>query len=246
MPTCVDQAIVLRLSDYSETSQIVSLFTAEHGLVRLIAKGVRRGTRERFAPGLDLLELGAVTFLPARGEAGLGTLTEWQQRDLFGGLRRDLVRLLSGLYAGEAVAALTEEGDSHPALFAALHELLAELGGPDAATAPLVVRSLVQFQLALVTAVGFLPDLVRCVNCGKVRARGAGAYFSSHAGGLACRNCEPKFAEKRRLSAAMLDAGPREGPPLEWFAALDYHLSHVAGRAFRVSAQLLSALTAAH
>ena len=37
-----DEAISLSVSDYSETSQIVSLFTLHSGRVRLLAKGSKR------------------------------------------------------------------------------------------------------------------------------------------------------------------------------------------------------------
>ncbi len=55
-----DRAIVLRRLDYSETSQILALFTREYGQVRVIAKGIKRSTRSRFAVGIDLLEVGQV------------------------------------------------------------------------------------------------------------------------------------------------------------------------------------------
>lgn len=127
MPAISDQAIVLRLSDYSETSQIVTLFSAGNGQLRLIAKGARRSTRARVAAGLDLLEYGEAGFFPPRGEAGLGTLTEWVQRDAFLGLRSSLPALYAGLYAAERVTALTQELDPHPALFVSLRELLRNL-----------------------------------------------------------------------------------------------------------------------
>ena len=45
----LDQAIVLGRLDYSETSQVHVLFAREHGKVRAIAKGIKRGTKKRFA-----------------------------------------------------------------------------------------------------------------------------------------------------------------------------------------------------
>jgi len=228
-----DQAIVLRLSDYSETSQIVSLFTAGSGLARLIAKGVRRGTRKRFAAGLDLLEYGEVSYAPPRGAAGLGTLTEWVQRDAFAGLRGNLLCLYSGLYAAELVSALTEEYDAHPELFAALLATLREL-----AEARPPVATIVRFQLELAAAIGYAPQLRECVGCGRPRTRGAPAYFSSTAGGLLCRDCEMHHVEKRRISPAMIDRGPQAGNFEQWFDLLDYHFSHVAGKAFKTAERL--------
>ena len=233
MPIRTDQAIVLRLSDYSETSQIVSLFTAGSGLARLIAKGVRRGTRRRFAAGLDLLEYGEVSYAPPRGTAGLGTLTEWTQRDAFAGLRANLLCLYGGLYTAELVSALTEEYDAHPELFAALLAALRELS-----TAKQPVATIVRFQLELAAAIGYAPKLHDCVGCGRPRTRGAPAYFGSAAGGLLCRDCEMHHVEKRRISPAMIDRGPQAGNSEQWFDLLDYHLSHVAGRAFKTADRL--------
>ncbi|MFQ5807080.1 MAG: DNA repair protein RecO [Phycisphaerae bacterium] len=248
MPVRTDQAVVLRLSDYSETSQIVSLFTASSGLVRLIAKGSRRGTRKRFAPGLDLLEYGEVSYAPPRGDAGLGTLAEWVQRDPFTGLRRELLRQYAGLYAVELVSQLTEEYDPHPALFNALLELLQRLavGETDPRPAPQApagpTAALVRFQGALLEAIGYAPNLRRCVGCGRPRIRGTHAYFSSSAGGLICRDCEMHHAEKRRIPPAMLGADPEAQYAADWFGLLDYHLTDIAGRAFKTADRLRSLL----
>lgn len=237
-----DHAIVLRLTEYSETSQIVTLFGATHGLVRLIAKGARRSTKTRFAAGLDLCELGDLGFVRPRGDAQLGTLTDWVQRDAFTGLRRALLRLNGALYAVELVAALTEEYDPHPTLFTALAETLRALAGPGPAAAQIPA-----FQQALLAAIGYAPCLDACVSCHRPVTTRAAAYFSAGAGGLLCRDCEPHHVEKRRLPPNLLGTAPATGRPRDWFDLLDYHLTHIAGHPFRTApgvAQALSADTA--
>ena len=251
MPVRGDHAVVLRLTDYSETSQIVTLFTAQAGLVRLIAKGSRRGTRTRFAAGLDLLEYGEVSYAPARGEAGLGTLTEWVQRDAFTGLRTELIRQYGGLYAVELVSKLTEEYDPHPELFSALLELLHRLdagprgSSPDSGAPADPATLIVRFQGALLKAIGYTPILGHCVGCGQPRVRGTRAYFSSTAGGLICRDCEMNHVEKRRISPAMLDGGPTARSAVDWFLLLDYHLTNIAGRTFQTADRLRGLVGAA-
>ena len=232
-----DEAVVLRLTEYSETSQIASLFTARHGLLRLIAKGVRRSTKKRFAVGLDLLELGEVGFVPAHGSAQLGTLTEWVQRDAFAGLRRELLRLHGGLYAIELVAALTEEGDPHPGLFGALVGTLHGLAGPGPAAGHLPT-----FQNVLLREIGYAPNMEACAGCAGRIAPGAPVYFSAGVGGLLCRDCEPHQIEKRRLPRDLLETTPDSGDAQEWFELLDYHLTHVAGRRFKTARQVLTLL----
>ena len=54
MTAIKDEAIVLRRLDYSETSQVLAFFTRDHGPRRLIAKGVKRSTKKKFATGIDL------------------------------------------------------------------------------------------------------------------------------------------------------------------------------------------------
>src|SRR5580700_7895306 len=98
MPLLQDRCICLRKLEYSETSQILTLFAREHGLQRLIAKGAHRKTKagaSKFGGGVDLLEVGGAVFTH-RPERELATLTEWDLREGHPELRRSL----RGIYLG--------------------------------------------------------------------------------------------------------------------------------------------------
>lgn len=230
METRRDEALVVRLTEYSETSQIATLFTALNGLVRLIAKGARRSTKTRFAAGLDLLELGDVMFVPPRGDAQLGTLMEWTQRDAFSGLRREALRLYGAMYAAELVTRMTEENDPHPRLYAGLVEAGRTLSG----TAP-AAPAIVAFQERLLHEVGYAPDLHNCVGCKHHPADRQRVYFSAGGGGIVCRDCEMHVVEKRRVPAGLLASPPSEGNAAEWFKLYDYYLTYLAGQRFRTA-----------
>ena len=248
MPIENDRALVLRLTDYSETSQIATLLTRQFGQVRLIAKGARRSTKARAAVGLDLLELGEAAFVPAKPDAGLGTLTEWKQLEAWRGLRDSLATLCGGLYAAELAAALTLEHDPHPELFDALLRLLETLAGPPALVADAnraVLTAIVRFQADLLKSIGLAPNLRQCISCGKARRRGTPAWFSSHGGGLVCEKCQERVAEKHPIEPLLLDGAKGTTPPAGWFALLDYHLSQVGGRAWESGWALRSALAIA-
>lgn len=227
-----DQAIVLRRIEFSETSQIVSVFTRDHGRHSLIAKGARRSTRTRFTPGLDLLELGELTFTPARGDAQLGTLAEWSQQALFEGLRRHLVRLYTACYAVELIDALTAEADPHPELFDGLLRLLRGLDvahGPGDGAASAVTAA-PRFQALLLRQIGYTPLLSECIDCRRrIDPRGI-VYFSAVAGGALCRDCEQHHAIKRRLPPGVLGSTLTADNVLDWFDLLDEMAATVAGR----------------
>ena len=230
MAAVKDQAIVLRRLDYSETSQVLVFLTRDHGRQRLIAKGIKRSTKKRFAPAIELLERGQLVFLAgSEHREGLGTLTEWRQAELHLGLRRDLQRLYAGQYAAEVTAAMIADGDPHPDLFDVMVGLLDSLaGGGD----PLPL--LAGYQVALLAAVGLWPDLTRCVICDKSAPPGRAAYFSAHQGGLICRDCEPKMAEKCKVPAAVLTALRESTFKTETapgaFDLLNYTISQTIGR----------------
>ena len=87
------EGVVLRTTDYSESSQIVWLLSKEHGLIRLLAKGSKRQTK-RSQGAFDALTRIALVYVP-KERGGLHVAAEWQALDAFGGLRTNL----DGLYS---------------------------------------------------------------------------------------------------------------------------------------------------
>lgn len=246
-------AIVLRRLDYSETSQVIAVFTREHGQERLIAKGIKRGTRSRVAVGVDLLELGQLVYSsnPNKAEV-LGVLTEWRQIDSFPHLRGDLARLYAAQYAAEVTSQLTEVHDAHSVLFDGLVELMRRFAGHD----PLA--SLIEFLLVLLREVGLRPQWLRCTNCGREVLGDSMIYFSSRQGGVICRDCEPAMVEKRRIDALSLrqllvieasdeTGGGRSQPVaradlMQAFDLLDYHLREIMSRPAKLSGPFRAAI----
>jgi DNA repair protein RecO (recombination protein O) len=97
-------ALVVRGTDWSETSRITTLFTREFGKVRALAKGGRR-LRSNFDVAFDLLSVCRVVFI-RKAHGGLDLLTEAQLAERFPALREDL----NALYAGYYIAELLTDG----------------------------------------------------------------------------------------------------------------------------------------
>jgi DNA repair protein RecO (recombination protein O) len=200
MPLVRDRCICLRRTEYSETSQILTLFARAHGTIRAIAKGAHRRTKagaSKFDGGVDLLDSGEAVFIhdPAKD---LATLTEWNLREGHLGLRNTLRGMYLGLYAGELVGRLIEEHDPHPELFDRLESTLAEL------QTPRHEQAFLAFQLDLLRETGYLAELTTCAACGVALAEGGLVYFSPSHGGAICRNCEGAIPDRVALDARLL------------------------------------------
>lgn len=188
-------ALVLRTTDWSETSRIATLWTREFGRVRALAKGGRR-LKSNFESALDLLTLCRIVFL-RKSSGSLDLLTEAQVSERFGRLRTDLPALYAGYYVAELLADWTEDYDPHPILFDEAVATLGDLGSPGVATGPRLAR----FELVLLRELGYSPHLSACAACGEELSGPGGAVaFSAAAGGVLCPRCQGKHRERRPLS----------------------------------------------
>ncbi|MBW8035404.1 MAG: DNA repair protein RecO [Planctomycetes bacterium] len=192
-----DTAICLRTVDYSETSQVLTLFTKTSGKIGAIAKGAKRKNNSFDGP-VEILAYGPVIFKPAPNE-GLATLAEFQQMPVFLLLTRKLFTLNAALFAVELTEAFTETNDPHPNLFDVLFNFLNDLQQTQDfkdATSLLIV-----FQLSLLSEIGARPVMKNCANCKTPLTSEWGKfYFSSNANGLICPDCQSNYQDRTSLS----------------------------------------------
>src|SRR5215208_6361225 len=114
MPAEKAVGLVVRTTDWSETSRIATIWTRELGKVRVLAKGGRR-LRSNFEVALDLLTVCSIVLI--RKNSGLDLLTEARVEERFSGLRTNLGALYAGYYVAELLGEGTQDHDPHPLLF---------------------------------------------------------------------------------------------------------------------------------
>jgi len=221
------QALVLKTTDWSETSRIATLWTREFGKVRVLAKGGRR-LKSNFENALDLLTLCRIVFL-RKSSSSLDLLTEAQVVERFPRLRSDLPALYAAYYIAELLSDWTEDYDPHPVLFDEALATLRTLGQAETiaqTTGPRLAR----FELVLLRELGYTPTLISCAVCGREmlpavepRTVVSGWAFSSAAGGMVCPECFPTRRDTMNLSPetwqALRDLSEKEDAWQQAFSA---------------------------
>src|SRR5262245_25825188 len=188
-------ALVIRGSDFSETSRIATLWTKEFGKVRALAKGGRR-LKSNFDVALDLLTVCRIVFI-RKSSTSLDLLTEARVEERFPQLRHDLAALYGGYYVAEMLNDWTQDYDPHANLFDEALGTLRSLGQAGVPAGPCVAH----FELVLLRELGYGPALNFCADCGE-ELSGQEVAFSAAGGGVLCGRCQPRQREKRPLTSA--------------------------------------------
>ncbi|MDA0835620.1 MAG: DNA repair protein RecO [Planctomycetota bacterium] len=179
-------ALIIRLTDFSETSKVVTCFTREWGKVSALAKGARR-LRSAFEAALDLLSVCKIVFL-RKSSGGLDLLTEAQLTTRFQPNGQDLGSFYAGCYVAELLSSLTIEHDPHQELFEAAVTTIRRL--EQSRDYKIAVT---HFELILLKEIGQLPVFECCIHCQKpIEHEQLWAYWIGQSGFLcsACRHEE--------------------------------------------------------
>jgi DNA repair protein RecO (recombination protein O) len=226
-------ALVVRTTDWSETSRIVTLWTRELGRVRALAKGGRR-LKSNFDSALDLLTVCSIVLL-RKSSGSLDLLTEAQVVRRFPRLRTDLAALYSAYYIAELLADWTEDYDPHPIVFDGALAALESLG---ANGGPATGLRLARFELVLLRELGYSPALDRCAVCSRdldmAPPSPASPAFSAAAGGMVCPDCAVKQRDRRPVTRETWEAlralgAAAEGGQRAWSGAARSQIRQILG-----------------
>jgi DNA repair protein RecO (recombination protein O) len=187
-------AIIIKKIKLGEADRILTLYTADHGKLEAVAKGVRR-PKSKMAGHLELLTYSQIRL--ARGR-NLDTIIGSQTIDAFMPLKNDLWLISYGLYVAELINQFTAVHIENPPLFQLLLETLRNLS--QAVNPELTLR---YFELHLLEIVGYRPQLLECVAC-RTELTPVVNTFCSPAGGILCPNCKQTHASGFSISVDSL------------------------------------------
>lgn len=183
-------AIVLARMDFGEADRILTIYSRQHGKLRVIAKGARR-PMSRLGPHLEYFCRSELMLAKGRD---LDVVTGAEATDAFLAVRDNLDAYGHASHFVEILARLTEDRQENAAVFdllaSSLH-LLAD--GVD----PFHVAR--HFELVLLGLLGYRPELYMCVEC-RARLTQAPHPFSASLGGFVCELCQSSVRAPRLAS----------------------------------------------
>lgn len=188
------RAVLLRAHAYGETSRILRFYTHTHGLLSVMARGVR-GRSGKGTMTLSTFASGELTAY-VRPQRDLHTMRDFSCTHLRSGLGGDVTRFAGASAVAELVVSHTHQ-EPHPEVFATLEDALDALESVDR---PLVPTACLAGAWRIVNAFGFAPELDHCARCARLLGIEEVGRFDLAAGGILCSTC------------AEGNAGPRVGP----------------------------------
>jgi DNA repair protein RecO (recombination protein O) len=191
------EGIVLKTHALGDTSRIVVVYTRDHGLIKLVAKGARK-TPSRFGYALEPLSRARFHYY-LKPDRDLHLLSQADTITPTGSRLAEIRRLAHAEAALELIDRLVWGEEPHAELFDLLAATLeAETVAPAAALPALTIA----FELQVASLLGYRPRLDRCAGCGN--ALSPERLFSAARGGLVCDACAPQEPGTVALSADAL------------------------------------------
>lgn len=247
MPAVQDDGLCVRHWDWSETSQTVTILTRTHGLIRGLAKGSRR-EKGAFSGGIELLTRGEVMGI-VKARSDLVTLTGWDLREPYRGLRASLPSFYAGMYLADLVLGLISDQDPHPRVFEEMDSALGQLAighGADLTT----LETVLVMQWRLLEETGTKPDLDTDIRTGGPLPDAEVCVFVPGHGGFAMDGV-PGWRVRRETLETLrrIRSGPSRSTDEgqihydRGVRLLGAYIEHLTGRAFLTLTPLMQVIS---
>ncbi len=176
-----EEAICIRLNDWSESSQVVTFYSPNLGKFTALAKGSKRTSPSavaRYSGGVELLTYGqACGALSKIGN--MARLSEWDLQDAYYHFRKDLDAYYLGLYLLDLTNAMTAVDQPDPLIFQGLKYALKNLSDKTKHW-PLVLK----YQHLIIQCCGYKPVFDRDIITEQPLDDAPAYTFSAQGGGV--------------------------------------------------------------
>lgn len=199
MQNFTTNAINLKSYNLSETDKIVVMYSKDKGILRGVAKGVKK-TTSKLGGRMDMLVANKLMLHKGKN---LDTICQAQSINTFKNSRKDMNKLFYSMYCSEVVHSFGVENDPNSEeIYELFYKTLDAIS--NAKTKVELLISILKFQLKITHISGYSLELESCTCCGG-RLNTENIYFSSQVGGTICENCKKHTVKATKLHFKIRD-----------------------------------------
>ena len=192
-------AINLKSYDLSDADKIILMYSRDKGLIRGVAKGVKK-PKSKLGARMDSLIANTLMF--AKGKS-LDRICQAQSINTFNESRHDIDKLMCSSYISEVVSNFgVEEDPCSKEVYDLLYKALDKISRSK--TKKDVLIAVIKFQLKMMLISGFSLELDSCLCCGE-RVLNKDMHFSQDMGGIICEECNQTFKIKTKMHYKIRD-----------------------------------------
>ena len=179
----VTDAINLKSYNLSESDKIIVMYSKDKGLIRGVAKGVKK-PKSKLGARMDMLVANKIMLHKGKN---LDTICQADVLNTFNKTRNDLDKIFYSMYVTEVVQSFgLEEDPGSEEIYNILYKALNSIS--EAKNEVELLISVIKFQLKMMKESGFCVELDRCLHCHK-KIDDESMYFVSELGGVICKDC---------------------------------------------------------
>ena len=180
----VTDAINLKSYSLSESDKIIVMYSKDKGLIRGVAKGVKK-PKSKLGARMDLLV--ANTLMLHKGK-NLDTICQADVLNNFRKTRQDLDKIFYSMYVTEVVHNFgTEDDPSSEIIYNLLYKALNSIA--ESNTTIEMLLAVIKFQLKIMIETGFSIEFDTCLKCHNSVEKET-MFFVPELGGVICSECE--------------------------------------------------------
>lgn len=174
--------LVIREQSIGESDRLITVLTAEHGLVRAFSRGSKK-TKSKKLAATALLAYSDFTFTKTKSAY---SVEDALVKEVFFELREDVSKMALGQYFCELAYEFCEEDyESEEILRLFLNSLWLLKNGKKSSE---FIKAVTEFRLMALS--GYMPDLIACDKCGEYET--PEMCFDPESGKIYCENCVPE------------------------------------------------------
>lgn len=174
MDEIISRGIIIKQSAYGDAHRMLSLFTADSGIIKAVRYGIK-GKKTSNAASFQFLCYGDFRLRPSGG--GIMTAVSADITDGFYPISEDIQKLALMSYLADITYRILGEGNPDTRIL----RLFLNTAHAAAYRSEPIMKLKAVYEFKAMCAGGYMPDLSACVECG-----GSGEYFSLEKGVLVC------------------------------------------------------------